>query len=101
MNRSPRVRMLASVRSAEEAVFALRAGADLIDAKEPSSGILGAVSPETLRAIATTGGGRRPVSSTVRDLALDLEGLRLAARRNADCGADFVKIGMFDQPFEP
>ena len=40
MNRSPRVRMLASVRSAEEAVFALQAGADVIDAKDPSRGVL-------------------------------------------------------------
>jgi (5-formylfuran-3-yl)methyl phosphate synthase len=101
MNRSPRVRMLASVRSAEEALFALQAGADLIDVKEPSEGTLGAVSPEILRAIVATVGGRRPVSATVGDLPPDVERLRRAARRNADCGANFVKIGMFEQPFEP
>jgi len=97
MNRSPRVRMLASVRSAEEALFALQAGADLIDAKEPSTGALGAVLPATLRAIATAVGGRRPVSATVGDLPLELPSLRCAARLSADCGADFVKIGMFDR----
>ncbi len=101
MNRSPRVRMLASVRSAEEALFALQAGADLIDAKEPLDGILGAVSPETLRAIVAAVGGRRPVSATVGDLRLDPERLRQAARLNADCGANFVKIGLFgDHPLE-
>jgi (5-formylfuran-3-yl)methyl phosphate synthase len=99
-HRSPRVRMLASVRTAEEAVFALQAGADLIDAKEPLDGVLGAVPPETLRAIVTAVGGRRPVSATVGDLPLDPERLRAAARLNADCGADFVKIGIFEQPFE-
>ena len=57
--------MLASVRSPEEALFALRAGADLIDAKEPSDGTLGAVGPETLRAIVAAVGRRRPVSATV------------------------------------
>jgi uncharacterized protein (UPF0264 family) len=93
--------MLASVRSAEEALFALQAGADLIDAKEPSDGTLGAVPPETLRAIVATVGGRRPVSATVGDLPADVERLRVAARRNADCGANFVKIGLFEQPVEP
>ncbi len=88
--------MLASVRSAEEAVFALRAGADLIDAKEPSGGTLGAVGPEVLRAIVAAVGGRRPVSATVGDLPLELEPLQQAARRNAACGADFVKVGIFD-----
>jgi (5-formylfuran-3-yl)methyl phosphate synthase len=99
-HRSPRVRMLASVRTAEEAVFALQAGADLIDAKEPLDGVLGAVAPETLRAIVAAVGGRRPVSATVGDLPLDPERLRSAARLNAECGADFVKIGIFEQPFE-
>jgi uncharacterized protein (UPF0264 family) len=92
--------MLASVRSAEEALFAVQAGADLIDAKEPSVGALGAVSPATLRAIAAAVGGRRPVSATVGDLPLDTERLRRAARRNCDCGADFVKIGVFEQPID-
>lgn len=100
MNRSPRVRMLASVRSPEEALFALQAGADLIDAKEPLDGVLGAVPPETLRAIVAAVGRRRPVSATVGDLPLDPERVRPAALLNADCGADFVKIGIFEQPFE-
>jgi dihydroneopterin aldolase len=100
MNRLPRVRMLASVRSAEEALFALQAGADLIDAKEPYAGTLGAVSEETLRAIVAAVGGRRPVSATVGDLPLDVERVRQAARVNADCGASFVKIGAFEAPLE-
>ena len=100
MNRHPRVRMLASVRSAEEALFALQAGADLIDAKEPYAGTLGAVPEETLRAIVAAVGGRRPVSATVGDLPLEAGRLGQAARRVADCGAGFVKVGVFEQPFE-
>jgi (5-formylfuran-3-yl)methyl phosphate synthase len=88
--------MLASVRSAEEAVFALQAGADLIDAKEPSGGTLGSVGPEVLRAIVAAVGRRRPVSATVGDLPLELEPLRQAAQQNAACGADFVKVGIFE-----
>jgi len=103
MNRLPRVRMLASVRSAEEAVFALQAGADVIDAKEPSRGTLGSVSPETLREIVGSVAGRRPVSATVGDLPLQLDPLSQAVRRAADCGADLVKIGVFEQglPLQP
>jgi uncharacterized protein (UPF0264 family) len=97
MNRLPRVRMLASVRTAEEAVFALQAGADLIDAKEPSRGTLGSVSPETLRAIVTAIAGRRPVSATVGDLPPALEPMREAVSRTAQCGADLVKVGIFEE----
>jgi len=99
MNRSPRVRMLASVRSAEEAVFALQAGADVIDAKDPSRGTLGSVPRETLREIVASVAGRRPVSATVGDLPLTLESLCQAVCRTADCGADFVKVGLFEEGF--
>ncbi len=97
MSRTPRVRMLASVRSAEEALVALAAGADLIDAKEPSNGALGAVSDETLHAIVAAVAGRRPVSATIGDLPLALDPLRAAVERTAGLGADFVKIGLFEQ----
>jgi uncharacterized protein (UPF0264 family) len=45
------MRLLVSVRSAAEATVALAGGADIIDAKEPSRGSLGPVSPETLEQI--------------------------------------------------
>jgi (5-formylfuran-3-yl)methyl phosphate synthase len=97
MNRSPRVRMLASVRSAEEALFALNAGADLIDAKEPSGGALGAVSLETLREIVADVAGRRPVSAAAGDLPMKLEPVREAVDRATACGVDFVKVGFFER----
>ncbi|RZK75548.1 MAG: hypothetical protein EOO66_33700, partial [Methylobacterium sp.] len=48
---NPRPRLLVSVRDAAEAEAAIRAGADLIDAKDPENGALGALPPETVRAI--------------------------------------------------
>jgi (5-formylfuran-3-yl)methyl phosphate synthase len=50
------MRLLVSVRSAAEVSAAVAGGADIVDAKEPSRGALGPVSPATLRAIA----GRLP-----------------------------------------
>ena len=50
------MRLLVSVRSAVEVSAAVAGGADVVDAKEPSGGPLGPVSPATLRAIA----GRLP-----------------------------------------
>ncbi|MGH8059229.1 MAG: (5-formylfuran-3-yl)methyl phosphate synthase, partial [Candidatus Entotheonellia bacterium] len=45
-------RLLASVRDAAEARAALQGGADVLDAKEPSAGPLGACTPAVLHAIA-------------------------------------------------
>jgi len=46
------MRLLVSVRSADEVAAAIAGGADIIDAKEPERGSLGAVDAATLRAIA-------------------------------------------------
>lgn len=45
-------RLLVSVRNADEALVAVRGGADIVDVKEPSFGSLGRASLEDLRAIA-------------------------------------------------
>ena len=58
--------VLASVRSVEEAALVLAAGADFIDLKEPSAGALGALAPETIRAVVAHVAGRRSVSATIR-----------------------------------
>ncbi|HKP50321.1 MAG TPA: (5-formylfuran-3-yl)methyl phosphate synthase, partial [Gemmatimonadales bacterium] len=47
------MRLLASVRSADEVRSAVSGGADIIDAKEPNRGPLGAVSPEVFALIQT------------------------------------------------
>jgi dihydroneopterin aldolase len=89
-------RFLVSVRSAEEAQVALDGGADIVDAKEPASGALGAVAPEAIEAILQAVGGRRPVSATIGDCDLDDAAPRVIAA--ARTGVDYVKVGLFDAP---
>ena len=88
-------RVLASVRSASEAALALAGGADLIDAKDPSRGALGALEPQAIREIVAAVGGARPVSATAGDLPLDPRVIISAVERIAETGADLVKIGFF------
>lgn len=86
-------RFLVSVRSAQEAVIALAGGADIIDAKEPAEGALGAVPMAELGAIVRAVAGRRPISATIGDCALDEAADRVAT--TAATGVDYVKIGLF------
>lgn len=60
--------LLVSVRDLGEAETSLAAGADLIDLKEPSAGSLGAVSPQTMQAVAQWLAGRRPLSVALGEL---------------------------------
>jgi dihydroneopterin aldolase len=87
--------LLASVRSAAEAVLAVAGGADIIDAKDPSAGALGRVEPSVLRAIARAVRGRRLVSATIGDLELTPSVVSAAVESAARGGADIVKIGVF------
>lgn len=45
------MRLLVSVRDAGEARAALAGGAEIVDAKDPARGSIGAVSPEALQGI--------------------------------------------------
>lgn len=63
------MRLLVSVRSAAEVPAAVRGGADIVDAKEPSRGSIGAVSPSTLRDISRALPGRVPLSVALGDPA--------------------------------
>jgi uncharacterized protein (UPF0264 family) len=87
-----RLRLLVSVATAAEAAAALAGGADVIDAKNPVSGALGAVSPETLRNIHAAVAGRRLVTAAIGDAA-DEAGIEQAAATFAAAGAAFVKVG--------
>ena len=71
--------LLVSVRSAEEVAAALAGGADIIDAKEPARGPLGAVDPAVLRAIAGRTPGDVPLSVALGDLG-EPAAVRLAVR---------------------
>jgi len=84
--------LLVSVRSAAEAAAALAGGADIVDAKDPEAGALGAVPLEVLRDINATVGARRPVTAAIGD-AIDEAAIEHHARAFAAAGARFVKVG--------
>jgi uncharacterized protein (UPF0264 family) len=85
------MQLLVSVRNAAEARLALSGGADIVDAKEPDAGALGAVTLDTMRAIhAAT--GHATLSAALGDAGDELAITR-AAGAYAAAGAAFVKIG--------
>lgn len=93
---SGRVRLLASVVSAAEAEVAMAAGVDIIDAKNPWRGALGALDQDALDAIRRIVPPHVPMSATTGDVPCgDIAGVRAAVARVTASGADFVKIGVF------
>jgi uncharacterized protein (UPF0264 family) len=89
------MRLLVSVRSGEEVAAALAGGADIIDAKEPARGSLGAVTATVLATIAARTPSSVPLSVALGDCA-DLEYLpdALAAARTGDRIAPvYLKVG--------
>jgi len=88
-------KLLASVRSVEEALTALEGGADIIDLKEPSQGALGRLPDAVIRAVLASVAGRRPVSATIGDLHLIPAEVVASVREMAATGADIVKFGIF------
>jgi len=85
------VRLLVSVRDAEEARAALAGGAEIIDAKEPASGALGPVAPATLRAIRDVVPSSVPLSAALGDIRDEAQLLRALAGSLPPL--DFVKLG--------
>ena len=86
------MQLLVSVRSAAEAAAAIAGGADIVDAKEPRAGALGAVSIDVLREIAAELRGLRPLSAAIGDASGEADVERTACAF-ATAGASFVKIG--------
>jgi len=90
---------LASVTDAGEARQVLAAGADIVDAKNPHTGALGALPLDTVRAIVHAVGGHAPVSATVGDFpTMEPHAVAQAVDMMAATGVDFVKIGLFPAP---
>ena len=79
----------------EEAAAALAGGADIIDAKDPARGPLGAVSVAVLREIYAAAGSTRPVTAALGDAA-DESAIERTASAYAAAGALFVKVGFAD-----
>ena len=86
------MRLLVSVANAADASAALAGGADVIDAKNPLAGALGAVSVDALREIHATVAGARLVTAAIGDAADETE-IERTAGRLAAAGAALVKVG--------
>ncbi len=89
------VSFLASVTSEGEAQTCVALGADIIDAKNPVAGALGALPVATVRAVCKAVSARVPVSATIGDLPADPERIAAAVRARTAAGVDFVKIGLW------
>ena len=86
------MQLLVSVANSIEASHAVAGGADLIDAKDPVTGALGAVSLETLQQIHAAVAGRRTVTAAIGD-ASDEEIVERTAFDYGATGVEFVKVG--------
>lgn len=85
------MRLLVSVRNAADVAAALEGGADIIDAKDPAQGALGAVAPSVLAGIIAATGTRRPVSAALGEAPDSSVPTRVAAFRTGELS--FVKLG--------
>jgi uncharacterized protein (UPF0264 family) len=86
------MKLLVSVSNSDEAAAAIAGGADVIDAKDPSAGPLGAVSIEVLRRIEAVSAAARLLTAALGD-ADDEARVERTARDAASAGAGLVKIG--------
>src|SRR4051812_34686738 len=86
------MRLLVSVAGVDDAAAALAGGADLIDAKDPTRGALGAVSHAVLQDIRAVVAGARPVTAALGNASDEIT-VEEAARSAAEAGVEFVKIG--------
>jgi uncharacterized protein (UPF0264 family) len=86
------IQLLVSVANSGEARHAVDGGADLIDAKDPSTGALGAVSLGTLREIQAVVARQRIITAALGD-ANDEAIIERAALDYGAVGVGFVKVG--------
>jgi uncharacterized protein (UPF0264 family) len=87
-----RVRLLVSVRDAAEAGLAREAGADLIDAKDPENGALGALPAAQVRAIAAAAGD--VASSAVAGEPRDAAEVAALLAALAGTGSGYLKVAL-------
>jgi len=92
------IRLLISVKNADEALEAVHAGADFIDLKDPAVGALGSlddvVSMQAVRAV----NRKAMVSATVGDTHDSLEILLSLIMRKRDLGVDIIKLPVTSLP---
>ncbi|MGD8466572.1 MAG: (5-formylfuran-3-yl)methyl phosphate synthase [Anaerolineae bacterium] len=88
------MRLLISVTTNSEVAAAVQGGADIVDVKNPSEGALGASPPWVIRSVREATPDHLPVSAALGDVP-NLPGtISLAALGAADCGVQYVKIGL-------
>ena len=80
--------------TSDEARLVAALGADIIDAKNPAAGALGALPARTVTAIREAVPAHLPVSATVGDPVDDPQAAADAALTMAQAGADIVKVGL-------
>lgn len=86
--------LLVSPRNIEEALAAVRGGADILDIKNPQEGSLGANFPWVISQVRQAVPASIPVSAAIGDFP-DLPGsAALAAFGALKAGADIVKVGL-------
>lgn len=90
-------RLLVSVFALHEIEAALEGSADVVDVKDPTGGPLGAPEPELLRAARARIFAPVHLSAALGD-APHLPGTLSLAAAAADCGCDYVKIGLGSTP---
>ena len=86
------MQLLVSVSDGDEAAAALAGGADIIDAKDPAAGPLGAVAIDMLHQIGAAVGAARFVTAAIGDAA-EKGAVERAAFASATAGARLVKVG--------
>ncbi len=87
-------RLLASVTSETEALLCAHLAADIIDAKNPAAGALGALPHATVKAIRARVPRHVPVSATIGDPIDDADATARAVVAMAATGVDIVKVGL-------
>ncbi len=90
------MKLLVSPINSEEAIAALKGGADIIDVKNPKEGSLGANFPGVIKEVKETVGNQKPISAALGDFNYKPGTAALAAYGAAAAGADYVKIGLYD-----
>ncbi|HEY0561965.1 MAG TPA: (5-formylfuran-3-yl)methyl phosphate synthase [Methylophilus sp.] len=88
------IKLLISVKNAQEAKLAIVAGADLIDLKDPAVGALGNLDDEISRDIIQAVDGQAVISATVGEGHEDSMQLLAAIDAKFNMGVDIVKLSI-------
>jgi hypothetical protein len=89
------MKLLVSPMNVDEALEAVKGGADIIDVKNPREGSLGANYPWVIREIKDALPGEVEISATLGDLDFKPGTASLAALGLGSLGVDYVKAGLY------